>query len=280
MSNLIIPKSRFDPTGTKPIQDRFIAQLDKRYEWLKQQIGSMMLVDDAFAIVHRKPVGNIRFDFPTDERKVEAFRKWLSMKVRTGILSAPGASDPKEPWTSEFVESTYKQSINSAFAAVSSKDSDRILLPDEAERTEFLQSMLESNIATKQLERLNTRCFENLKNVTPDMSDRMADVITEGLANGDDPFSIARALDRETDIGRARARQVARTEVVHSYAEGSLDTMEELQVEGVDVEAEVLNGGDPCPECEEVAAQSYSIDEARGLIPVHPNCCCAPIPKV
>ena len=39
------------------------------------------------------------------------------------------------------------------------------------------------------------------------------------------------------------------------------------------IEVDVLNADDPCPICIEISADGpYSIDEAEGLIPAHPNC--------
>jgi hypothetical protein len=47
-------------------------------------------------------------------------------------------------------------------------------------------------------------------------------------------------------------------------------------------QVEVLTAGDDlvCPECEEIAADGpYYIDEARSLIPAHPNCRCSFVPE-
>lgn len=42
---------------------------------------------------------------------------------------------------------------------------------------------------------------------------------------------------------------------------------------------EVMNADDPCPVCEDIAAEGpYTINQARGLIPAHPNCQCAFVP--
>lgn len=67
-----------------------------------------------------------------------------------------------------------------------------------------------------------------------------------------------------------------------AYAEGALNSYEEMGIEGVEVEAEFATAGDDvvCPECEELEGKVYSIEEARGVIPVHPNCRCAWIPMV
>ena len=83
-------------------------------------------------------------------------------------------------------------------------------------------------------------------------------------------------------IGVTRARTLARSEMTAAYAEAQLNTYEELGIEGVEVEAEFATAGDDvvCPECEELEGKIYSIEESRGVIPVHPNCRCAWIPVV
>ena len=92
---------------------------------------------------------------------------------------------------------------------------------------------------------------------------------------------IARTIDNQIDgINRRRATRLARTEIVHTYAEGSLDSYERLGVEEVGVLAEWSTAGDDrvCPQCSSLEGQILTIKEARGLIPLHPNCRCAWIP--
>ena len=77
------------------------------------------------------------------------------------------------------------------------------------------------------------------------------------------------------DAYKRRAPMVARTEVIAASNEGALQGYSEQGVE----EAEFYPSPDACEEClAEVGV--YPIAEARGKIPVHPNCRCVFLPIV
>ncbi len=84
---------------------------------------------------------------------------------------------------------------------------------------------------------------------------------------------IDRAVNRyERKKHRERSEMIARTESSRTNAEGSLDV---YQSEGVTVEWIAVAGNDFDPEfCQDNDGKVFSIQEARGLIPVHPNCEC------
>jgi SPP1 gp7 family putative phage head morphogenesis protein len=76
---------------------------------------------------------------------------------------------------------------------------------------------------------------------------------------------------------------LARTEIISAHAEASLNSYEEAGLEGVNVKAEVLTAGDDrvCEICADLEdGGPYSMDEARGLIPAHPNCRCVLTPII
>jgi SPP1 gp7 family putative phage head morphogenesis protein len=81
-------------------------------------------------------------------------------------------------------------------------------------------------------------------------------------------------------LARTRANMIARTETIYAHAEGQLDSFEELNIREVGVMAEWLTAGDEdvCLECEALEGTVMTIEEARGLLPRHPNCRCAWIP--
>jgi len=127
-----------------------------------------------------------------------------------------------------------------------------------------------------------TRTFSDLNGITQAMDQQISRILAQGIGEGRGPMDIARELNERVDkIGISRARMLARTEIVSAHAEASINAYEEAGLEGVDVEAEILNGSDPCPECQDLAANGpYTISEARSLIPAHPNCVCSLNPKV
>ena len=91
-----------------------------------------------------------------------------------------------------------------------------------------------------------------------------------------------RIATRVEGIGIARARTLARTEVIGSHAAATLNSFKEAGLEGVKVLAEFATAGDAqvCEQCAALEGQIYSMEKAEGLIPVHPNCRCTLIPAV
>ena len=71
-------------------------------------------------------------------------------------------------------------------------------------------------------------------------------------------------------LQRDRSEMIARTEVNRSVNEGYLDSLEGTRYE----EVELSSAGDACPECLDLAGQKFTRAEARGRLPVHPNCRC------
>jgi GNAT superfamily N-acetyltransferase len=54
--------------------------------------------------------------------------------------------------------------------------------------------------------------------------------------------------------------------------------MRDLGVKGVEFEVEWITADNPCPKCSAMSSKIYSIEEAHGLIPLHPSCRCKWLP--
>jgi SPP1 gp7 family putative phage head morphogenesis protein len=107
--------------------------------------------------------------------------------------------------------------------------------------------------------------------------------ISRVLAQGIAAIEMARRIvDRVEGIGIARARTLARTEVIGSHAAATLNGFNKAGIEGVNVLAEFATAGDDkvCVRCSALEGKLFSIEEAEGLIPVHPNCRCTFIPAI
>lgn len=71
-------------------------------------------------------------------------------------------------------------------------------------------------------------------------------------------------------LQRDRSKMIARTEVSRSANEGYLDSLEGTRYE----EVEISSAGDACSFCLDLAGIKFKRSEARGRLPVHPNCRC------
>jgi len=145
---------------------------------------------------------------------------------------------------------------------------------------------------------LYIRSFDELKGITSALEKMISTSLAQSFAEGRGPYQIARILARratekgmdlsiEDSMGRAisaerRAVILARTEVIRAHSEANLNVFEEAKVEGVGVKAEWSTAGDDrvCPLCQPLEGQIFTIAEARGKIPLHPQCRCTWVPMV
>jgi SPP1 gp7 family putative phage head morphogenesis protein len=210
--------------------------------------------------------------------QLTAYQQWLRQQVAAGILQVPPGFDDK-PWNAPYIESSYKKAIARTWSDINGLQS--VASPIGGSQAAFLQSAFASPLATNQIQLLATRCFQQLEGVTAAMEQQMARILADGLAHGRSPRAIARELDKVvTTLGRNRSNTIARTEIIHAYAEGQLDTFEIVGKEDVTIMAEWSTAGDDrvCEACNSLEGVVLKASEARGLIPRHPNCRCAFIP--
>jgi len=146
---------------------------------------------------------------------------------------------------------------------------------------------------------LFTRVFSELIGVTEAMSNNIAQILAQGMIDGDGPRLLARKMVAAIDgtgagtlgitdkLGRfipakRRAEILARTEIVRAHTIASLQEYKNWGVLGLKVKAEFLTAGDDrvCPKCASLEGKVFKIDEAWGIIPVHPCCRCIFLPVI
>lgn len=71
-------------------------------------------------------------------------------------------------------------------------------------------------------------------------------------------------------LQRDRSKMIARTEVSRSANEGYLESLEGTRYE----EVELSSAADACTDCLALAGQKFKRSEAKGMLPIHPNCRC------
>lgn len=278
---------RGDPTRTIMIRRRFIADMTRRFRRVRKAVYHFLVTVDALGLQEKKnPVLNAQpreFQFSTDAGKLKAFNDWLLQQIQADILSVPPGGNAAVPWTSPYLTSSYKMGqINAYLAAkqgLASTDPGFV----SQSQAQFFRDSFNNPETTSKIQLLATRAFENLKGVTSTMSSQLNQILAQGMLDGSGAEAIANEMtDKIDSLSDSRALTIARTEVINAHAEGQLDAFVDLGVEELGVKAEWSTAGDDrvCPECEELEGNIYTIDEARGMIPVHPNCRCAWIPYV
>lgn len=279
--------SRYDPSRTALLRRAYVAEMRRRFGRLRAAVWRFVYVEDRLGLA--KPVANAppapSFKFETDDKKLRGFNRWLKSQVDAGILeSNPTTGDSKgdKPWTHKYIDSAYRKGLVRSYTELK-PDMDKPLAFYQGSRSQFLESSFAAPERVSKLRMLYTRSYEDLKGITSQMANKMSRILSSGLANGEGPMNVARQMNKMISaITRDRANVLARTEMIHAHAEGQLDGMSDLGVSEATAQVEFSTSGDDgvCPECEDLEGTVYTVAEARGIIPVHPNCRCAWMPVV
>lgn len=235
-------------------------------------------------------VVNTRFAFMSSPDKLKAFTAWLKKL----LVKELAGRDEAELWK-RFVEEGFKRGAGRSFDDVRKselrKEHPELFSPGEEGRlkdfydgskSEFLNSAFNRPVGIEKVKVLASRTFTDIEGVTDAVARKMRRTLTEGLIQGQHSRDIAKDLAEDLDWALPRAERVARTEVSRAYVEGQLDALELMGVEELGVMVEWTTAGDShvCPLCVELEDKVFSIEDARGVFPAHPECRCALIPSL
>lgn len=256
-----------DPTRTLTLRKRFQREFGRRFRWLRGQIRDEVDKHDGFGLRTN------RFVFERSDAKAAAFVEWLRQQVREGVLEVregtPMRAAASQWWGSTYIRSAYQRGISDASSQMRGAGA-------QVEQR-WVDSAFHRDIHADRAGLAFIRAYEELEGITDAMSQQISRELADGLAQGKHPRDIADRINNRVDkVGLTRARTLAQTEVISAHAEAQLNTFTEARIEGVQVVAEHSTAGDAnvCEICEPLEGQTYSIEEARGRIPVHPNCRC------
>jgi len=289
-------KRSVDPTRTLTLRNSYVKAITTRFRKIKGGIRRSLIDNDALGM-SKKPRLRLyaamppgAFQFSTSAEKMDGFMDWLRKEVDTDILEIKYGPDRQvvghTAWQNVYIESAYKKGMIRANDEMVKAGIDPELLPPEP----FMlpgQSGIEAAFLTPihadRVGLLYSRNFSALKGITDEMDKQIGASLAESLAEGRGPYQAAAILNKRVDaVGIARARVLARTEIIRAHHAGMINTYREAGVEGVRILAELKTAGDDrvCSECEglEEDGRIYTLDEAEGLIPVHPQCRCIALP--
>lgn len=277
---------RLDPTRTSGLRRRFLADLRRGFKDLRRSLRKAVLEADVLGLKG----GRI-----SPERAV-ALLLAVQAEYESWLRSprASGAIHGGEPWWRGYIKQAYRQGLLSAEgnliavgAEVPSGWADSLMAPRRVVLPRFrLRTHADTDIPhADRVQMLEQRTYSHLSGISADMSAALSSTLAEGMSAGTGAYQLSRQLAEAVDIGLVRAERIARTEIIGAHAEASLNAYDAAGVGEVGVLAEFVTAQDDqvCPKCAEFASRHggvYSLEEARGLIPVHPNCRCAWLPVV
>lgn len=291
-------RGSYDPTGLTVPRRRFERDMIRRFTELKRAIRAAVVTLDVLGL---KNPGNAQslsfvktfapaplvgdaipmpapsaFSYGRASEKVSSFMEWLYQAEQEGILEimtgTPLEMAASSAWQNVYIDTAYQKGMRDAYSKATKKSG-----------AQYVQSAFNQPVHADAAGLIYTRSYTGLVGITDAMDTAISRTLAQAILEGRGAMDAARMLEDRVDaIGITRARTLARSEMTAAYAEAQLNTYEEIGIEGVEVEAEFATAGDDsvCPECEELEGKVYSIEESRGVIPVHPNCRCAWIPVV
>jgi SPP1 gp7 family putative phage head morphogenesis protein len=291
-----------DPTNTEGIREAFIKEVRRRFRRVRGAVREAVGYEDD--VLHLSDDARLADAddverFASDEGKTAAFMAWVVEKVRTEVLEpmSPRAVQNGEHWTATYIRSAYARGWENA----------RARLRNEGVAVEEAEDIFRLGVPQRQLRRLYTRAFENLASYPDSGSlEPVRETLTQGLAEGVNPKEMARRLTKQVrSFQRTHAEVLARTEIINSYAEATLDRYERAGVDGVTVSGEFATADDSrvCPICDSIEGAEFAADEMRTATftfdpssdpdavpsdggtypvkpPVHPRCRCTILPVV
>lgn len=275
MCELHTQARRVDPTMTTTLRNRFEADMKHRFRAIQAAVLHEVGEQDGFGLV----VNRGRFDRGASAIKLTEFMKWLREAQDQGLLDmqpgTPMASAASRSWMNIYLASAYQKGLARA--------AQQLRAGGAKVESRWVDYALQRGIHADRVGLVFTRVYTELKGITDEMDKQISRVLAQGMVDGRGPMEIARTInDRIERIGITRARTLARTEVIGAHAEATLNGFTEAGIDGVEVEAEWATAADGkvCVECSALDGRVFSISEARGMLPVHPNCRCAWLPKV
>lgn len=295
----------YDPTHTTGIRNAFAANMKRRFNELAVTVKTAVVIEDCFGLKERPHTfqmstpGYEAFNFARSPEKMKAFMDWLQKQVDAGIIEIKNwqqiGSGVESAWTNIYIADSYKRAVIRARYELIRKG---FQVPS-VEDSGGINVIMMSPFHVDALGLLFSRVFSDLKGITAAMDMEISRILAQGLADGDGAMLLARKLVATingtgmgdlalTDtLGRfipamRRAVLLARTEIIRAYAEATLQEFRNWGVEGVTALAEFQTAGDDrvCPICSSLQGRVYTLEEASGVIPVHPLCRCCWLPWI
>jgi SPP1 gp7 family putative phage head morphogenesis protein len=246
------------------------------------------LLDTIWDKIAKEFIHNTRFSFLSSDAQAESFRKWLARQLQLDILSDPAISS--DDWWTKYIAQAYKKGAARAYddAKKPHVTLARAVTKEQKAATASAyvggkQLVLGGPVSVEKVKLLASRTYTDLEGITTAMTSQISRALIDGLIQGSSPEDIAESMGSVVDkIGINRATTLARTEIVRAHAEAQLDVLEQLGHNIVKVNAEfsTARDGKVCEECSQYEGRVFTTGEARGLIPIHPNCRCSILPAV
>lgn len=292
LANSIVLNRAIDPSQTTSLRNAFANGMKKRFRKFRMTVTEVLVQDDVFGIITNQKPGEGSFRFLNTTEKITLFMRWIQQQIQDDILQTAHPDEVgrsiDSAWTNKFVQEAYKRGV------IRARQQMRGFAPP-LNVTGGVDAAMVTLAHMSHRAALFIRAFSELKGATDMMLKQISRIVAQGVTDGVHPKVIAQQIsdvvvNGESDVvvnakrnaAQDRAELIARTEIIRTYAEAQLTEFETWGVHGVKTKAEFLTVGDNrvCAKCAKFEKQIFEIEEARGMIPLHPLCRCVWVPNL
>jgi len=256
---------RVDPTRTLTLRRAYEKEMRRRFRALLKAIIERLARDRLMPA----PRQNQTYSRTYDIAKISAFLEWLKRAQSQGILGVeygtPLTSAAQTQWQNLYLRAAYQSGVNNA--ASSLREAGATVEPT------WLEASFSRPIHADRAGLIFTQGYMHLAGITEAMDAALSRTLAQGIVEGLGARELARNISRDVGMSLSRAQVFARTEVISVHAEATLNALQEAGVREVEPEVEFQTSRDAavCLRCKALEGRRYSIEDARGVIPVHPN---------
>jgi len=296
-----------DPTEN--LRAEFVEAFIERFDAIRDRVDRALGDLDVFALARdaeqpRTPE-EIADDSPrilsfkSRRENVAAFVAWLESVVEEELLRpVENQRDVAngDHWSAQFVRMAYSQGW---FQARNRLRVEGVNVGPDLET----EAVFDLPVATETLSRYYQRTYEDLLDLSDDVTAEATTVLTNAFAEGVGPREAARRVDDAVaEIDETRGRVIARTRTIDTYTDATIDRYRDAGVAAVE-HGEFSDSDDArvCPICEEldgreiplvsIEEETFEFDPPEGVPdslagtfgvkpPIHPNGRCVLLPVI
>jgi SPP1 gp7 family putative phage head morphogenesis protein len=214
-----------------------------------------------------------QFDNPTITQRVHAFEAWLHAQMLAIILEVSELNNLRRRidrhWQNRFLRAAYIRGIMSAESDL--KRLDKLLFS-----IDDIDIAIQTGVHAEMLGLMYARAYEGLRGITETLSSQMSQIFSQSLIEGVSIAAIvSRLVAQISKVSKIQAMALSRTEVIRTYNEAKLRVFEDNKIPLVSTDVEFsIQDSKACKICKKLDGKRFTIDEAKGVIPVHVNCRC------
>ena len=261
---------RMDPTRTTTLRKKMERYFRGSYVKLAKAFRKFF-IDESIRFEIELDVG-AGVKPPTPEEISRRFIIWLDAKFEEVFDYENGDLD-------DLILQAYSKGAERSYSMVKKPS----LFPSKAfaagAAIEFIRTLTTAPESKGNLGLIQLNAINQYRMVNTQLKQQISRIVSEELISGFKPTEAVSRISIAIDtMDKTRAKLIARTETTRAHAEGQLDAFDALGLENVGVLAEWSAAADACPKCAPFDGQIFTLAEAHGLIPLHPNCRCLWLP--